>query len=99
MRYQFDWDPAKERRNIHRHGVSFRQATSVFRDPNQVSAYDEGHSDVEERWVTLGLDSSGTLRVVVHTFVELEEDAWRIRIISARKATTVETRQYRERNP
>ncbi|MCZ7567026.1 MAG: BrnT family toxin [Ardenticatenaceae bacterium] len=99
MRYQFDWDPAKERRNVREHGVSFRQASTIFRDPNHLSIYDEEHSEEEDRWLSLGIDSTGVPRVVSHTFQQLEEDLCRIRIISARKATSAEARQYREANP
>ncbi|MCI0617114.1 BrnT family toxin [bacterium] len=74
MRYKFDWDPAKERKNIHKHRVSFRQAAIVFRDPNQLSSHDEEHSEEEDRWITVGLDNAGVLRVVVHTFKQIEED-------------------------
>ena len=98
MRYEFDWDPNKERSNIRKHHISFRQAASVFRDPNQLSVYDEEHSQDEERWVTIGLDSAGVLRVVVHTFEQVEEELCQIRIISARKAASAEESQYREVN-
>ena len=56
MLYDFDWDPGKERANIRKHGISFRQASGVFRDPNQLSLYDEEHSENEDRWITIGLD-------------------------------------------
>ena len=96
MRYDFDWDPNKERTNLRKHGLSFRQAVSVFRDPNQLSMFDEGHSEKEERWITLGIDSTGVLRVVIHTFEQIDENLWRIRIISARKANLDETKKYNE---
>jgi uncharacterized DUF497 family protein len=96
--YKFEWNPAKERANIHEHKVSFRKAATVFRDPNQLSIYDEEHSEYEDRWITLGVDSSGVLRVVVHTFEQVDENLREIRIISARKATSREARQYREGN-
>ncbi len=100
MRYEFDWDPNKERRNLHRHQITFRQASTVFGDPNQLSLFDEEHSeDDEDRWITIGIDSTGILRVVVHTFEQLSTDVNRIRIISARKATSSEERQYQEANP
>ena len=98
MRYQFDWDPVKERANIRRHHIAFRQAATVFRDPNQVSISDEEHSEKEDRWITIGLDSAAVLRVVIHTFEQVEEDLCRIRMISARRATSAEEEQYREAN-
>lgn len=96
MRYQFDWDPVKDTTNSRKHGVSFRRATTVFRDPNQLSIYDADHSGEEDRWITLGIDGGGVLRVVVHTFEQINEELCEIRIISARKATPAETNQYNE---
>ena len=96
MRYKFGWDPAKEKTNIGKHKISFQRAASVFRDPNQLSIYDEEHSEGEDRWITIGVDSGGVLRVVVHTFEQIEQDLCEIRIISARKAVSRETSQYRE---
>jgi hypothetical protein len=96
LRYEFDWDPIKEKANISKHKVSFRRAATVFRDPGQLSIYDEEHSEHEDRWVTIGLDSGGVLRVIVHTFKQIEADLCEIRIISARKATDRESRQYRK---
>lgn len=52
--YRFAWDPAKAAANRRKHGVSFEQAAAVFRDPLALSRYDEGHSEGEERWLTLG---------------------------------------------
>lgn len=96
MHYNFDWDPAKERSNRRKHKISFRRAATVFRDPNQLSVFDEEHSEVDERWITIGLDSSGILCVVVHTFEQVDNDYFEVRIISARKATRSEMRQYQE---
>ena len=96
MRYEFDWDPNKERANIRKHGLSFRQAASVFRDENQLSKFDESHSEKEDRWITLGIDNTGVLRVIVHTFEQVDENLWRIRVISARKANLDETKKYNE---
>jgi hypothetical protein len=98
LRYEFDWDPNKERKNIRNHRISFRHASMVFRDPNHLSLYDEGHSDDEDRWITIGIDSTGIIRIVIHTFDQIEEDLCQIRIISARKATSAEQNQYHARN-
>jgi hypothetical protein len=59
-----------------------------------VSIPDEEHSEEEDRWVTIGLDASGNLIVVVHTFEEVDAGRCKIRLISARKATKKEGRQY-----
>mgnify|MGYP001224378605 CR=1 FL=1 len=97
MQYNFEWDPNKNKENIRKHRVSFERAATVFRDPKQISVFDDHHSEDEERWVTMGIDSSGTLRIVVHTFVPVSRTTYRIRIISARKATKVETAIYQQR--
>lgn len=95
MQIDFDWGTDKERRNIRRHRLDFRRAASIFRDPNQIVIYDDEHSDFEERWITIGIDSGGVLRVVVHTVEQIDNDTLKIRIISARKAESPEIRQYR----
>jgi len=97
VQYNFEWDPNKNKENIRKHRVSFERAATVFRDPKQISVFDDHHSEDEERWVTMGIDSSGTLRIVVHTFVPVSRTTYRIRIISARKATKVETAIYQQR--
>ncbi len=90
----FVWDNLKARRNLQKHGISFHRATSAFLDRRAVSIYDEQHSIDEDRWVLLGLDHTGNLLVVIHTFeVELNEEV-RVRIISARKATLTEAKHY-----
>ena len=99
MRYNFEWDPAKARQNNRRHQVSFERATTVFQDINQIAIFDENHSDDEERWITLGLDRNGVLLVVIHTFGQANRSDTNIRIISARKATRTEIKQYEEFNP
>jgi uncharacterized DUF497 family protein len=98
LHYRFEWDPEKEKANVHKHKVSFRRAATVFRDPNQLSIYDEEHSEHEERWITIGIDDGGLLRVVAHTFRQVYEGECEIRIISARKATSSESQQYQEGN-
>lgn len=96
MKYIFEWDPAKDLGNRAKHGVSFRQATLVFRDPLARSIYDEEHSREEERWATAGLTGGESILVVHHTFRKVEEDRAIIRIFSARPATRRERRQYEE---
>lgn len=72
-------------------------ASTVFRAPYQLTIYDEEHSQDEDRWITIGLDETGILRVVVHTFEEIDRSSCMIRIISARKANFNETQVYQER--
>lgn len=96
MQYNFEWDPNKANLNILKHGVSFERAASIFLDPRAVSIPDEEHSHYEERWITAGIDRTGILVVVCHTFNQNTDEAVRIRIFSARKATKKESKQYQE---
>ena len=68
--YRFAWDREKAVANRRKHGVTFVQAATVFRDPLALSLYDKEHSETEERWLTLGENESGVLLVVSHTFEE-----------------------------
>lgn len=95
--YHFEWDPAKAVANRRKHGVSFEQAATVFRDRLMVSIPDEAHSAQEERWVTLGRADDGKLLVVIHTYHEDNAQTAVVRIISARTATRHERQQYEER--
>ena len=97
MRYDFEWDPAKARRNLRDHKVSFERASQVFLDPYMLSIEDEEHSTEEDRWITLGMDKNGVLLVVHHTFREVYPDSYNIRLISARKPTRQEAKQYHTR--
>jgi uncharacterized DUF497 family protein len=75
---------------------SFDRAATVFLDPDALSDFDEPHSEQEDRWVTMGLDNTGTLLVVCHTYQDTSESNAKIRMISARKATRAEAKQYRK---
>ena len=97
MRIDFDWDPAKAASNAGKHGVSFEEAIMAFRDPMALSFLDLDSAD-EERWITLGEATTGNLLLVVHTWAEIAPDRSLVRIISARRPTRNEMRQYRE-NP
>jgi uncharacterized protein len=94
LRYHFEWDPTKARENVKKHQVSFQRAATVFRDPHAVSIFDKDHSQIEDRWITLGMDNQGIIIVVIHTFRQSNEVSSFIRIISARKATKKERQQY-----
>lgn len=96
MEYTLEWDPEKARENLRKHGVSFEYAAGFLRDPLAVSIYDDTHSSSdEERWVTMGRIGTDLL-VVVHTFREVSAEQAVVRIISARRATKNEQRQYEE---
>jgi uncharacterized DUF497 family protein len=92
--YQFEWDPAKALRNLREHGVSFQRGATVFLDPRAMSMFDEEHSEEEERWITVGLDRSGALLVVSHTYRDETSTGVKIRLISVRAANASETIQY-----
>ena len=85
---EFDFDPAKARSNIRKHGVSFAHAEQALRDELAVTVEDPDAVD-EQRFVTLGMDALGRVLVVVHS--QREE---RTRVISARKASRGESEQY-----
>ena len=91
----FIWDPEKAAQNVRKHGVSFELAQTVFDDPFQLSVLDAKKHD-EERWITLGRSADMKTLVVVHTYRVMENNREVIRIISARKATRKEVRQYEE---
>lgn len=94
MRYDFEWDPPKARANRSKHRVSFEEGATVFQDPRMLTLYDGSHSRNEDRWITLGLSVMGRLLVVNHTFPETASDRVPVRIISTRRATAREKRQY-----
>ena len=87
----FEWDEAKSRSNLKKHGVSFEEARSVFFDEYAVQFFDEENSPEEDRFILLGMSSHSRVLVVCHC--ERAGDSV-IRIISARKATTIERSFY-----
>jgi len=97
FQFHFEWDPAKAGQNARKHRVTFERGATVFLDPNAVSLFDDQHSDEERRWITLGLDETGALLVISHTYHEDAENSARVRLISARKATKNETKQYQRK--
>jgi len=87
----FDWDPKKNLANRSKHGISFEEAITVFYDENAIEFYDDIHSEWEDRFLMLGLSSRLRLLLVCHCYREAEGI---IRVVSARKATPSESRQY-----
>ncbi len=90
----FEWDESKNSRNKKKHGVPFEEAQTVFVDENALLLHDPDHSDEEDRFILLGLSSSLRILVVCHCYRKSDEI---IRIISARKATRLEQKQYWKR--
>jgi uncharacterized protein len=91
---RFEWDGAKNRRNLANHRISFETAKLVFEDPHALSVQDRAVED-EERWQTLGMVGGVVVVLVAHTYRE-EDGEEVIRLISARKATPLERRAYEE---
>jgi uncharacterized protein len=90
---QFNWDENKAKANIKKHGVSFIEATSVFDDDAARLIFDPDHSEDEDRFILLGVSCKLKMLVIVHCY---KDDVNIIRIISARKATRPEEKQYKE---
>ena len=88
---KFEWDENKNRINKSKHKVSFEEAKTVFFDEEALVINDPDHSENEERFIILGESSRANLLVVCHCY-RISETV--IRIISARKATKTETKQY-----
>ena len=88
---KFIWDKDKAEANSRKHGVYFTEAKTVFYDSNARMIFDPDHSEEEDRFILLGCSSHLRILAVIHCY--REEDAV-IRIISARKASRYEQRQY-----
>jgi hypothetical protein len=91
---RYEWDPAKNRTNIAKHGVDFETAELVFEDRFCITFVDlvvEG----EQRWKAIGAIEDIVILVVAHTYCQEGADEV-IRIISARRATPGERRLYAE---
>lgn len=88
---QFEWDEHKNAINRQKHGVSFEEAETVFYDENALLISDPEHSLDEERFILMGFSFRARLLIVCHCYRGADQI---IRIISARKATLQESRQY-----
>lgn len=93
-RLTFKWDKGKSALNKKKHGISFEEAQTVFVDENALLIHDPDHSSEEDRFILLGLSAKARCLVVCHCYRRSDEI---IRIISARKATKKEQKQYWER--
>jgi uncharacterized DUF497 family protein len=90
----FEWDEKKNMSNKKKHGISFEEGQTVFTDENALLIHDPDHSDDEDRFIMLGLSAQLRVLVICHSY---RRDQASIRIISARKATRLEQKQYWER--
>jgi uncharacterized DUF497 family protein len=91
MALEFEWDPAKAEANLKDHGVSFDEATTVFRDTLSITISDPDHSDFEDRFIDIGV--SHRMQLLVVSYTERQD---KIRIISARQPTRAERKSYEE---
>lgn len=89
---KFEWDPNKAESNLQKHGISFDEAVTVFKDPLAFIFDDTAHSEQEHREIIIGM--STLRRMLLVCFVERVEDS--IRIINARPATRQEIKDYEE---
>ncbi len=86
----FEWDERKNQTNLLKHGITFEEAVYAFLDDCGLVISDPDHSTEEERFILLGMTNRRRLLVIVHCL----RDNDTIRIISARKATANEEKQY-----
>jgi len=87
----FVWDERKNQENQRKHGISFEEATTIFADENARLIRDTDHSESEEGFILIGFSAQLRILVVVHAYRQDEKE---VRIITARKATPKERRQY-----
>jgi uncharacterized DUF497 family protein len=87
-RMEVEFDPAKAAANLKKHRVSFAHAEQALRDLSAITIEDPDATD-EQRFITLGINALGRVLTVVHT----QRGEW-TRLISARKASPNEARQY-----
>lgn len=88
---RFEWDQKKNALDKSKHGIAFEEGQTVFADEHGLLLDDPDHSEEEDRFILLGLSSSLHLLVVCHTYRKDDRVA---RIISSRKATNSEQKQY-----
>ena len=88
---RFEWDEAKNRQNVTKHGISFEEAQTVFLDDHAIRFYDPDHSGDEDRFIMLGISFKLRVLIVCHCYKKSDSV---IRIISARKATRLEAKHY-----
>ena len=91
MSLKFEWDPKKAASNLSKHGVSFEEGLTVFGDPLARIFDDEDHSIEEQREIIIGHSVKERLLVVCFT-----SQGESVRILSARKATRKERKDYEE---
>ena len=94
----FEWDPRKAVANADKHGVTFEVAVTVFADPDALDGPDLAHSAAEARSLRLGRAVDGQVLMVAYTARKGDDDAEKIRLISARRASRRERAAYQARD-
>ena len=89
MSLKFEWDENKSTLNLKKHGIDFREGKTIFNDPFAITIDDPDHSDLEERYINIGISSKGRILVVWYT-----ERNYNIRMIGCRRANRFERGQY-----
>jgi len=92
MASRLNWDPRKAASNVRKHGVTFAEACTAFRDPVSITFEDPDGYRAEERFVLIGRSTRDRLLIVVHA----ERCDAEIRLISARPANREERDSYEE---
>ena len=88
---RFEWDENKNVINIEKHGISFKEACTVFLDDSAILFDEPEHSEDEDRFILLGISENARLCIVCHCYRRSDTV---IRIISARQATKKEAQRY-----
>lgn len=94
--FEFEWDENKANINLAKHKVSFDEAKTIFSDPFLITFRDTEHSNMEERFISIGTSSKERILLVVHLEKHPRNESILIRIISCRKATSAERKLYEE---
>jgi uncharacterized protein len=97
MKFVFDWDENKANTNLAKHKVSFDEGKTIFNDPFLITLPDESHSDKEERFISIGTSTNERIVLVVYLEKYTSPENILIRIISCRKATSIERKLYEKR--
>jgi len=91
MKFIFEWDEEKDKKNLRKHKINFEEAKTVFNDPLLLTFPDREYPGNEERFINIGSSVKERILIVIHA-----ERGSNIRIISCRKATKTERKVYEE---
>lgn len=91
---KFEWDENKNVVNFNKHGVLFEEAKTVWSDPQSIEYFDPDSSHSEDRYIRIGYSIKSRILLVVFCERDYENI---VRIISARKTTSNERKQFEKR--